>query len=63
MLSLIRDIFQKSRSKSIIVPVYKKGDADSPGSYRGVSLLSVVSEICTYIFEQEAYTMKMETNC
>ena len=39
-------------SKSIIVPIYNKGDADSPGNYRGVSLLSVVCKIFTYILNK-----------
>ena len=38
--------------KSIIVPIYKKGDADSPGNYRGVPLLSVVCKIFTYILNK-----------
>lgn len=44
--------FPKMWSKSIIVPIYKKGDVDDPNNYRGVSLLSVVSKIFTYILNK-----------
>ena len=40
--------FPEFWSESIIVPIHKKWDAESPGNYRGVSLLSVVSKIFTY---------------
>ena len=30
--------------KSVIVPVYKKGDVDEPSNYRGISLVSHVGK-------------------
>ena len=64
MLSLIRDIFQSFGQKSIIIPICKKGDADSPNNYRGVSLLSVVSKIFTYIWRRDLQSvLKKGTNC
>ncbi|KAK7481830.1 hypothetical protein BaRGS_00026977 [Batillaria attramentaria] len=44
--------FPKPWCMSIIVPLYKKGNADEPGNYRGVSLLSVVSKVFTYILNK-----------
>ena len=44
--------FPEFWSKSIIVPIFKKGDADDPGNYRGVSLVSVVSKIYTHILNK-----------
>lgn len=44
--------FPELWSKSIIVPLYKKGDVNLPGNYRGISLLSVVSKVFTYILNK-----------
>ena len=40
-------IFPKEWTKSIIVPLYKKGDPDNADNYRGISLLSCVSKVFT----------------
>jgi len=40
-------IFPTEWTKSIIVPLHKKGDRDNPDNYRGISLLSCVSKIFT----------------
>ena len=45
-------IFPKEWSKSIIVPLYKKGDVNKPDNYRGVALTSVVSKVYTHILNK-----------
>ena len=46
-------IFPKEWSKSIIVPIHKKGDANIPDNYRGIALTK-----CVYTcFEQEINKM------
>lgn len=40
-------IFPEEWSKSIIIPLHKKGDRDNPDNYRGISLLSCVSKVFT----------------
>jgi hypothetical protein len=44
--------FPEFWSRSIIVPIFKKGDTNLPGNYRGISLLSVVSKVFTYILNK-----------
>lgn len=44
--------FPQLWSKSVIVPIYKKGDVDSPGNYRGVTLVSAVCKVFTYILNK-----------
>ena len=51
--------FPKFWCKSVIVPLLKKGDIENPNNYRGVSLLSVVSKIFTYILNKRL-TLWME---
>ena len=43
-------------SKSIIVPIYKKGDANNPDNYRGIALTSVVSKVYTHILNRRLST-------
>ena len=38
--------------ESIIQPVYKKGDPDSPDNYRGISLLNICGKIYSYILNK-----------
>ena len=47
-----RGIFPHAWSKSIIVPIHKKGDKNNPDNYRGVALTSVVSKIYTHILNK-----------
>ena len=39
-------------SKSIIVPIFKKGDTNNPDNYRGVALTSIVSKVYTGILNR-----------
>ena len=45
-------IFPREWSKSIIVPIHKKGDANIPDSYRGVALTSILSKLYTHILNK-----------
>jgi len=54
-------VFPEEWAKSIIVPLYKKGDADNPDNYRGISLLSTASKIFTSILNSRL-TKWAETN-
>jgi hypothetical protein len=42
--------------KSVIIPIYKKGDDRNPDNYRGISLLSIVSKVFTSILNKRLYT-------
>ena len=44
--SFNQGIFPEEWTKSIIVPLHKKGDCDNPDNYRGISLLSSFSKVC-----------------
>ena len=45
-------VFPTAWSKSIIVPIFKKGDAESVDNYRGIALTSVISKVYTYILNK-----------
>jgi exonuclease III len=45
-------LFPLEWSKSIIVPIYKKGNKNNPDNYRGVALTSIVSKVYTYILNK-----------
>ena len=45
-------VFPKEWSKSIIVPIYKKGDENQPDNYRGIALTSVISKVYTHILNK-----------
>ena len=49
-------LFPAVWSKSVIVPIFKKGDDDNPDNYRGISLLSIVSKVFTAILNKRLYT-------
>lgn len=38
--------------KSIIVPIFKKGDSNNPNNYRGVALTSIISKVYTHILNK-----------
>ena len=45
-------ISRKEWSKSIIVPIYKKGDANIPDNHRGIALTSVLSKVYTHVLNK-----------
>ena len=45
-------LFPAVWSKSVIVPIFKKGDDYNPDNYRGISLLSIVSKVFTAILNK-----------
>lgn len=47
-----RGVYPDEWSKAIIVPIYKKGDADQTDNYRGVSLLSLLSKCYTAVLNK-----------
>ena len=49
-------------SKSIIVPLFKKGDEGNPDNYRGISLLSIVSKVFTSILNKRLYSWAEKEN-
>jgi len=53
--SFDKGIYPQDWAKAIIVPIHKKGNADSPDNYRGVSLLSIISKCYTSILNKRLY--------
>jgi hypothetical protein len=49
-------LFPEEWCRSVIVPLFKKGDVNSPENYRGISLLNVVSKVFTSILNRRLYT-------
>lgn len=45
-------VYPAEWAKSVIVPLHKKGDSNSPDNYRGISLLSVISKCYTSILNK-----------
>ena len=53
-------IFSKGRcpeqwTRSVIVPLFKKGDKDIPNNYRGISLLSVATKCYTTVLRNKTH--------
>ena len=44
--------FPSEWSESVILPIYKKGDFNSPNNYRGISLLNVGGKLYSYILNK-----------
>ena len=55
-------LFPAVWSKSVTVPIFKKGDDDNPDNYRGISLLSIVSKVFTAILYKRLYTWAEKEN-
>ena len=54
LLTFLNELFSngsypKEWCKGVIIPLFKKGNPEDPGNYRGITLLSCVSKIYTYI--------------
>ena len=50
------NVFPSDWCKSVIIPLFKKGDDKIPDSYRGISLLSIVSKVFTAVLNKTLYT-------
>lgn len=49
-------------SQGIIVPIHKKGDVNNPYNYRGITLLSHISELFTSILNKRLLLWSEENN-
>ena len=47
--------FRLDWCKSVIIPLFKKGEDSDPDNYRGISLLSIVSKVFTAILNKRLY--------
>jgi hypothetical protein len=54
--------FPASWCKSIVIPLFKKGDENLPDNYRGISLLSIVGKVFTAILNKRVYNWAEEGN-
>ena len=50
------NVFPSDWCKSVIIPLFKKGDDKLPDNYRGISLLSIVSKVFTAVLNKRLYT-------
>ena len=50
------NVFPSDWCKSVIIPLFKKGDDKIPDNYRGISLLSIVSKVFTAVLNKRLYT-------
>lgn len=49
-------LFPEEWCRSVIIPLFKKGDVNNPDNYRGIALLSVISKVFTSILNRRLYT-------
>lgn len=54
--------FPAEWTKSVIVPLHKKGDINNPENYRGISLLSIISKLFTSILNKRFYNWAENEN-
>ena len=57
-----KGIYPRDWAKATIVPIRKKGNADLPDNYRGVSLLSIISKYYTSILNKQLYAWLEDNN-
>ena len=50
-------MFPESWSKSVIIPLYKKGDVNNPENFRGISLLDVICKFIHLFLTEESLFM------
>ena len=60
LLKLFNKIYELGQfphkwTQAIIVPLFKKGDTNQPGNYRGISLLCIISKLFTAILNKRLY--------
>ena len=49
----IAGYFPENWSEQFVVPLYKKGDVNDPGNYRGITLLSTLGKLSTKILNNK----------
>ena len=57
LLTLFNHLFSRGEfpeqwTRAILVPLFKKGNANDPNNYRGISLLSIISKCYTFILNK-----------
>ena len=57
-----KGIYPDNWCESVILPLYKKGDANNPGNYRGISLLDISSKIYGNIINRRLQAWVDENN-
>ena len=60
---LTTEIYPLAWSIGIIKPIFKNGDENEPGNYRGITLLSVMGKIFTTIIRDRLMDWAEESNC
>ena len=50
------NVFPSDWCKSVIIPLFKKGDNKIPDNYTGISLLSIASKVFTAVLNKRLYT-------
>ena len=57
-----RGIYPDSWSESVILPLYKKGDCNNPGNYRGITLCNTGSKVYSFILNRRLQQWVKENN-
>ena len=57
-----KGVYPESWCESIILPLYKKGDINDPGNYRGISLSNTCSKVFGFIINRRLQTWVEENN-
>jgi hypothetical protein len=60
--SLKHGIFPEGLKIAIVKPIFKKGDANDPSSYRPISLLSSFSKIFEKVVSTKIFTFMVQQN-
>jgi hypothetical protein len=57
-----RGVYPENWTESVILPLYKKGDVNNPGNYRGISLTDICSKIFGNIINTRLQSWVDENN-
>ena len=49
---ILKQVYPKTWSRGVIIPVYKKGDSSDPNNYRGITLTSCFSKLFTSLINE-----------